>query len=78
MNHTTKLEYLKALFQPFKKSKKAKIYTSLTIVVDNKTFVLEVDEQSLKLLKEAMEEDFENKNIQIRELILAYVFRTIG
>ena len=62
----------------FKKRTKAKIYTSLTIVVDSKTFKLEVDEKSLQLLREAMGKDFTNTNISLMELILAYVSRTIS
>ena len=70
--------YLKALFSnPFKKSKKDKVYTSLTIVVDDKTFSIEVQEKFLLSLKKAIEEDFTNKNISIRELLLAYVSRTL-
>jgi len=60
----------------FKKRAKAKIYTSLTIVVDSKTFILEVDANSLQQLKDAMEKDFTDTNISLRELILAYVSRS--
>ena len=46
--------------------------------MDNKTFILEVDENSLQQLKDAMDKDFTNKNISLMELILAYVSRTIS
>jgi len=70
-------KYITSIFSKlFKKKSKARIYTSLTIIVNNKTFMLEVDEYSLQQLKDAMDEDFTDTNISLRELILAYVSRS--
>ena len=69
--------YIISIFSKLlKKRAKAKIYTSFTIVVDSKTFKIQIDEKSLQSLKNAMNKDFINTNISLRELILAYISRS--